>query len=702
MSEESKTQIKVEGIIQLFRKTMKEWTEDTTVIEAGEPALLLDEKGNTVEIRIGNGKNRFIELPSQNPPADQTYNPERENAQSGKAVAEAIIDKVTVYEGTDIAPPFTNGKIFVFDGTDGDISGEINIVRLPYKIGDIYVNPEAERSLQCVAIAELEDGINCYTFVEISGGGGSTEAVLYTKQTLTPEQQAQARANVDAVGTNDIFETVPNSNLLDETTIKIGLLNTDGNIYTGGSYDTYAYYEQYIPVSEGEEITLQYDRGSARIWSKNTGNAEYRLSRVIAYDKDKTVLPSLGATHTGSATLYSYIVPTNVAYIRVSLNNVRPDFYTNNALLKNAKSIIPYEPYEETYAIKKSLLPESDTDNKVLAYLPAEICVAVGRTIEIYNNQVCPNADKYHFRWNCNVGKALKRKFSIAGTESLVGNYTLTLEIYDDELNVVWNGTTALKITSKTLANETSICTIGDSLTNNKFWLNELRTLSANKIVHVGTRGITDGLKHEGRSGFSASAYLKATTYTFENEGVHPFWDAANSCFSWNYYKTNSGINPTAVQLFLGTNDLAADSISEEDFVTNMKTIVNAIRTADSTIPIFVVHTICWGNQNGIGVQTSSDGFASQKGRFKYALDYKIIKAAELLYDALKGYTNLYFVPLTQCHDSEYNFGAVETPVNPRATQTEYIPNEGVHPQKQGYEQIADIMYSVICDKLGE
>jgi len=181
---------------------------------------------------------------------------------------------------------------------------------------------------------------------------------------------------------------------------------------------------------------------------------------------------------------------------------------------------------------------------------------------------------------------------------------------------------------------------------------------------------------------------------------LYPFWDG--SSFSWSYYKTNTGINPTAIQLFLGTNDLAAESISVEDFVADMKNIVDAIRTDDSNIPIFIVHTICWGNQNGIGNQTSSDGFASQKGRFKYGLDYKIIQAAELLHSTLKDYTNLYFVPLTQCHDSEYNFGRIETPVNPRATQMEYIPTEAVHPQKQGYEQMADIMYSVICAKLGE
>lgn len=331
---------------------------------------------------------------------------------------------------------------------------------------------------------------------------------------------------------------------------------------------------------------------------------------------------------------------------------------------------------------------------ELLAFMPDEIVCAVGRTIEIYNSQVCPLADKYHIKWDCSIGKALKRKFSVTGTESLVGEYPLSMYIYDDEFNVLYEKTVTLKIVQG-LSSPISVCTIGDSLTNGKYWMDEMRSLSSDNISFVGTRGTTEGLKHEGRSGFTSASYLKETSYTFENEGVHPFWDSTNSKFSWEYYKTNSGINPDAVQIFLGTNDLAG-SMTSETFASNIKQMVDSIRESDTVIPIYIVLTICWGNQNGIGIQTSSDGFASQKGRFKYQIDCKTIKGVQALYNALKGYTDLYFIPLTQCHDSEYNFGNVETPVNPRATQTEFMPTEAVHPQKQGYEQMADVMYSVM------
>ena len=87
---------------------------------------------------------------------------------------------------------------------------------------------------------------------------------------------------------------------------------------------------------------------------------------------------------------------------------------------------------------------------------------------------------------------------------------------------------------------------------------------------------------------------------------------------------------------------------------------------------------------------------------YKYQQDLTFIKGARAVYEALKGYEDLYFVPLTQCHDSEYNYGAVETPVNPRAEQTELMPTEAVHPKLQGYLQYADVMFSVYCQAFGK
>lgn len=90
----------------------------------------------------------------------------------------------------------------------------------------------------------------------------------------------------------------------------------------------------------------------------------------------------------------------------------------------------------------------------------------------------------------------------------------------------------------------------------------------------------------------------------------------------------------------------------------------------------------------------------SVSATYKLVEDLKVFNLQVALTESLKEYPNLYFVPVSVTHDSEYNFGAVETPVNPHAVQTELMPTEATHPQNQGYEQFADIMYSTFCAHL--
>lgn len=67
----------------------------------------------------------------------------------------------------------------------------------------------------------------------------------------------------------------------------------------------------------------------------------------------------------------------------------------------------------------------------------------------------------------------------------------------------------------------------------------------------------------------------------------------------------------------------------------------------------------------------------------------------------LKGYSEVYIVPLSVCMDRDNNFGQVSVPVNPRLTSvTRNIAVESVHPQESGYLQMADVMYSIYCEVL--
>lgn len=356
------------------------------------------------------------------------------------------------------------------------------------------------------------------------------------------------------------------------------------------------------------------------------------------------------------------------------------------------------------YNVKKSWFFEDGIDiQPIHAHLPKFVYVAVGRTVELYNNQVCLEADKLHVQWICNVGYALGRKFSITGTEDNIGEYTLTCNIYNDYKKILWSGVTTLKIVADGLTNNYTCVPIGDSLTNNKKWMPEVITLSDGHIDYIGhyaatntdSEGTSHSYHHEGRSGYSTKRYLDGDPYTYGggDEPEHNvFWNPTAERFDWSFYKTNVNVNPDFVQIFLGTNELNDNNAAS---VANFRQMVDYIRQDDANIPIYLINTIYFGTQDGIGKQRASDGYSANfKGYWKYNQDLKVMDLMTRLDAEFKNDANVIMINLAVSHDSEYNFGAVETPVNPRASQTELMPTEGVHPQAQGYYQMADVLYS--------
>lgn len=112
----------------------------------------------------------------------------------------------------------------------------------------------------------------------------------------------------------------------------------------------------------------------------------------------------------------------------------------------------------------------------------------------------------------------MQRKFSITGTEELLGEYPLIFTIFDDNGTQVATTSTTLKIVEDLGEQEKSfsLLTIGDSLSCNTATYEELNTLTDNQIVYMGTRGVGGSLT-EARRGFSAANYLTDSPYTMED-----------------------------------------------------------------------------------------------------------------------------------------------------------------------------------------
>ena len=315
----------------------------------------------------------------------------------------------------------------------------------------------------------------------------------------------------------------------------------------------------------------------------------------------------------------------------------------------------------------------------------------------------------------------MNRKFTLTGTSTMAsgrsdsslsyGQYRLFVNIYNNENQLVWQGASLIWVKSA-LNSAKTIIPIGDSLTNWKKWLPECIHLSNNNLTFVGTRysgadqdsegnSYASGtIHHEGRSGWSAASYLADTSYTFDDryDGVagvsgstNPFWDGTE--FSLEHYlTTQEKSTPTAIQIWLGTNDIAQGI---DPSVANIVAMAESIRSEYPSLKILVCNTIYRSNQDGYG-SIGSEQYAGGSGALAYSYNenIKVMELANKLTMALLDMENVYVVPLYCSHDSEYNFGWVEYHPNPRATQIVHIPDESVHPATQGYWQLADILFS--------
>lgn len=484
------------------------------------------------------------------------------------------------------------------------------------------------------------------------------------------------KINIDDVIDNDLIYS---SNLLKEV--------KSGYHFNGVENENPSYcYSNKINVTEGETLTVQYGGGASRTLATIRWVDEYTPDG-IAYGK------VVNAT--------SYKVPSNVKEVIIS--SAKSYMSVEPAIIKGP-DVLQYEPYFEPYP--KRIVRYSKLQKPIHVYLPKTIYVATGRTIELYDDLVCLEASKYHFHWGGNIGVGYKRKVSIHGKTA--GKYLLTLEITDDELNVIYKGLSQVFVVENKIAITKNIIPIGDSLTNLKAWLGEVEKLSDSKIKYIGTRGRIDNqIRHEGRSGWDASIYNTDFNYAFDNnyQGVetvkssdNPFWDGTK--FSLKHYINTQGSKigiPDAVQIFLGTNGLSLDNTGNAN---NIKTLVDLIRSEYTDMPVFVCNTIYRSNQDGYR-SIGSDGYNTSMSGYQFEEDCKIMDLQNRLDDLLKGYSNVYIIPLSVCMDRDNNFGQVSVPVNPRLTNvTRNIAIESVHPQESGYMQMADLMYSTYCGVL--
>lgn len=490
---------------------------------------------------------------------------------------------------------------------------------------------------------------------------------------------------------------------------------------------------------------------------------------IVFYTKEKVKISGLE----GNMSKTTFTTPTNCYYFRISYSR------NKTVQLQEGEVLDDFTTWNKIYIKNEHLLNNDNSfknDNFELK-LPKEIIVAVGTTIELYNEQICQcgNINNFHFLYSCSKGRTLKRKWEYTPNESDIGNSNLTVSVYNNNCEVVINKTVTIKTVKNTTSPTTpiKILQIGDSLSNDKPWYQKILDMSNSMygktvIEFVGTCGRVNNIfKHEGRSGYSSKEYVTNSEYgwqpnirvqanitsvpvskkqykvdgrlyefemTKEENGItwlyfnnlfvntgcpatsgtaiaiesgtqgdstinytnleitskNPFWDKVNNKVSMSYYENETGIKPNIVQIMLGTNGLNGDTD-----VTNINTLIEAIKRDWGNIPIHICCIPYYGNQNGLGVQFGNSVLDILRHKQVFEHHKKIITAFEDI-------ENVKIVCVGQTMDREYNYGNIETNVNKYNETKELMPTEATHCQASGYYQFAEIMLSSFIDSINK
>lgn len=570
----------------------------------------------------------------------------------------------------------------------------------------ITEHANTEKESATAAISEAKDAA---TGAITEAQTSATDAVASAKDSATAEIAKKGTDTLDTIPedytalTKDVrslkediddclkvkYLALKQDNLININNLTVGICDSDGSF----------------------KDNTQFRRTDYEFVKSNTTYSSWRMIwrnalvivRIAFFDKNKKFIS--GGRDIGNI----FTTPSDAYYVILSygLENMTKERMPMVCEGKNVPEV--YLPYKNEY-IKKVVEYVKKDDLKPHVYMPDVIYCALGRTIDIYNNQVCIDADKFHLCWTCDIGFGEGRKFTVAPTG--IGNHNLKLDIYNDANELLFTKTTILKVVSAITSGSYTILPMGDSMTygGTQWQIEVQKNLSNGSMIYVGTQEHDDRgdiYYHEGYNGNTAYSFLNdATLMGLTN----PFYNPDTSKFDWNYYKNTYSINPNIIQIELGTNDINGYTVDVA--VENIAEMVDLIRKDDANIPIFICNAIYRSNQNGIAHQLNTQGYSMGNGVYKYGEDIKIQSLMISLIEKFTDYKNVYFIPLALCHDSENNFGKQKISLNSRSKETIIIPADSIHPNKTGedsstyaydivgYLQFADVMYSTLCGVL--
>ena len=346
-----------------------------------------------------------------------------------------------------------------------------------------------------------------------------------------------------------------------------------------------------------------------------------------------------------------------------------------------------------------------DTKEYVNVFLADEYELVAGDNFQLFYRGVVQavNPYDYYIKVTCSKGSAFPRYYEWNPTAENVGRHKLTLQVMDNNGNLLGEDSTTLVVKEAVEPTENiNILCIGDSLTAGGYWPGEMNrrligeggTPAANSfsnISFVGAKSKTiNGYKvnFEGTGGWTWATFLSEKS---------PLYNPATEEISFKYYCEQNGIETIDCLYTLLTWNGQGTA-----FKTNYS--VSTGHFADAAKLIDILHeeypdakVRCLGIQipsqnGGMGYNYGANGgYSDSYGMLVSAMNYNATLEDFCQQDKYKNFVK--YVDVAGQFDTDYNMPNTQKAVNNRSSVTETFGTNGVHPSVNGYYQIADAAY---------
>ncbi|MBN1598552.1 MAG: SGNH/GDSL hydrolase family protein [Bacteroidales bacterium] len=291
-------------------------------------------------------------------------------------------------------------------------------------------------------------------------------------------------------------------------------------------------------------------------------------------------------------------------------------------------------------------------------WLPDTVFVALGNTIELYNNNVAfirLNDGSLSFTWTHEKGYSDSEKFY--WTANQPGNVKLKITCFHLGERVD-SASTILKVVNKTDIVSKNLLSLGNSLTAGGYQYQIPQILTdLNFVVNaIGTQGTT--YKHEGYPGWFFQTFLGTSS---------PFY-ILNTINFKEYIENNNLQNPDIIRISLGINDCFGTTPIDNITENATKLIDTISRDYPNSLIIIALPTLC---------ESTGSGWIASYGDLSNFEPY-ILRVREL-------WKRLY---------NKYSFGKYKTNIQVSCDglaidrENGYPSDNGIHPNATGHSQL--------------